>query len=90
MGSPDDSPGRQANNVPQHEATITQPFAIGVHHVTVGQFKVFVKTKAYQTEAEKGGGASCRLPDGSWKNDPQANWQNPGFEADGGSLRWSA
>ena len=66
--------------VPQHEVVITRPFYMGVHDVTVGQFKAFVKAKGYQTEAEKGGGALRLFPDGFWKNVPQANWQNPGFE----------
>jgi eukaryotic-like serine/threonine-protein kinase len=80
MGSPDDEPGREAHEGPQHEVVLTKPFYMGVHDVTVGQFKAFVKAKGYQTEAEKGGGSWRPFPDGWWKSDPQVNWQNPGFE----------
>ncbi len=79
MGSPDNETGRNAIEGPQHEVVLTGPFYMGVHHVTVGQFKAFVKETGYQTEAEKGGGTFCFV-NGSWRIDPQANWQNPGFE----------
>ncbi len=79
MGSPDNETGRNANEGPQHEVILTGPFYMGVHDVTVGQFKAFVKETGYQTEPEKGGGA-YRFADGSWQLDPLANWQNPGFE----------
>jgi formylglycine-generating enzyme required for sulfatase activity len=80
MGSPDSEPGRQADEGPQHEVVLTRPFFLGVHVVTVGQFKAFVKEAGYQTEAEKGGGANRLFPDSSWQTDAQTNWQNPGFE----------
>jgi formylglycine-generating enzyme required for sulfatase activity/serine/threonine protein kinase len=79
MGSPDNEPAREAVEGPQHEVILTRPFYLGVHQVTVGQFKAFVRETAYQTEAEKDGGATLLFPDGSSKHDPQANWQKPGF-----------
>ena len=57
MGSPDNEPGRYAIEGPRHAVVLTRPFYMGVHDVTVGQFKAFVKETGYQTEAEKGGGA---------------------------------
>jgi formylglycine-generating enzyme required for sulfatase activity len=49
--------------------------------VTVGQFKAFVTETGYQTEAEKSEeGALRRFPDGTWRLDPKANWNHPGFE----------
>jgi len=81
MGSPDDEPGRESNEGPQHEVILTRPFYIGAHDVTVGQFKAFVQEKGYRTEAETSGeGAYVLLPNFEWKLDPKANWQNPGFE----------
>jgi WD40 repeat protein len=80
MGSPLTEPGREPNEGPQHEVVLTQPFYLGIHEVTVGQFKTFVKEKAYQTEAEKGGGARVHTLDCSVKTIAQANWQDPGFE----------
>src|SRR5204863_2338251 len=65
MGSPANEPGRQEHEGPQHEVTLTRPFYMGVHEVTVGQFRQFVQATGYVTEAEKPGGATNRLfPDG--------------------------
>jgi formylglycine-generating enzyme required for sulfatase activity len=80
MGSPDGEASGETNIEPPHEVVITKPFYMGVHDVTVGQFKAFVKVKNYQTEAELGDGARRFFPNGGWKIDPNANWQNPGFE----------
>jgi formylglycine-generating enzyme required for sulfatase activity/serine/threonine protein kinase len=81
MGSPEKEPGREAHEGPRHEVAITKPFYMGVHEVTVGQFRLFVTETKYQTDAEKAGEGSYALsPMGEWKNDPQANWQSPRFE----------
>src|SRR5262249_10981820 len=45
MGSPDNDPDRGDNEGPQRAVSITRPFRLGVHSVTVGQFKVFVKER---------------------------------------------
>jgi hypothetical protein len=42
---------------PAHEVEITKPFYIGIHEVTVGQFRQFVKAMDYKTQSEKEGGA---------------------------------
>ena len=42
------------NEGPQHRVRVTQPFYMGAHHVTVGQFGKFVADAGYQTDAEKG------------------------------------
>jgi serine/threonine protein kinase len=80
MGSPDNETGRKPSDGPQHEAVLTRPFYIGVFDVTVGQFKEFLKETGYLTEAEKGIVAYRLFQDGSRKDDPEANWRNPGFE----------
>jgi formylglycine-generating enzyme required for sulfatase activity/acetyl esterase/lipase len=81
MGSPEGEPGRQPHEGPQHEVVLTRPFYMGVHDVTVGQFKEFVREAGYRTEAETDGRITGRrLADGRWGEDPQASWRNPGFE----------
>jgi formylglycine-generating enzyme required for sulfatase activity len=38
---------------PAHRVTITRPFYLGSHEVTVGQFRRFVEETGYKTDAEK-------------------------------------
>ena len=38
---------------PQHTVTLSQPFWMGMHEVTVGQFRVFIEQTGYQTTSEK-------------------------------------
>jgi formylglycine-generating enzyme required for sulfatase activity len=80
MGSPANEADRQ-DNEHQHEVEITRPFWLGVHPVTVGQFRAFVKATGYHTQAEREGGA-YGYKDGKWQQDPRFNWQNPGFAQD--------
>ena len=81
MGSPENEPGHK-DDEHQHEVVLTQPFHMGVHEVTVGQFKAFVKQTGYRTEAEKNGRGAFRrfAEDGQWKSDPGASWHDPKFE----------
>src|SRR5438094_336187 len=41
---------------PRHKVRITKPFDMGVHEVTVGQYRKFVDETNYQTEAKPGHG----------------------------------
>jgi alpha-galactosidase len=50
MGSPQDEEGRRSDEGPQHEATISKPFYMGVYEVTVEQFDQFVKDSGYAWE----------------------------------------
>ena len=61
---------------------ITQPFYLGVHEVTRGQFRRFVDEAGYQTEAEKDGkgGWGWNEETKKFEQNPRFTWQNPGFE----------
>jgi formylglycine-generating enzyme required for sulfatase activity len=59
MGSQENEPGRN-NDEDQHEVVLTKPFYMGVHKVTVGQVRAFVKDIRYRTEAEKNGRGAFR------------------------------
>ncbi len=89
MGSPTDEPQRESwkkgTETPQHKVTITQPFAIGRHAVTRGQFAAFVNDTGYKIEK----GAYVLKSSGIlfWKKeagdfDPSKWWRDPGFAQD--------
>jgi formylglycine-generating enzyme required for sulfatase activity len=68
---------------PQHLVKISRPFLLGIYEVTVGEFKRFVESSGYQTEAEKEG-----MDKGSYSwvdttdkvyRDTEKNWRKPGF-----------
>ena len=67
---------------PRHKVRITRPFYLGIHEVTVGDFKKFVAATGYKTEAEKDGeggygwNASTEKFEG---RDPKYTWKNTGF-----------
>lgn len=66
---------------PPRRARVTKDFYLAIHHVTVAQFRRFVKDADYKTDAEKGGGAEGfdrAMPPISKK--AEFNWKNPGFE----------
>jgi len=50
MGSPNDEEGRQKDEGPQHEVTISKPFYMAVYETTVEQFDQFVKDSGYAWE----------------------------------------
>jgi formylglycine-generating enzyme len=85
MGSPETEKYRNKDEV-QHEVTISKPFYMGVTHVTVDQFAVFVKDSSYRTAAEKAGWSDCtETRDGKlyFKKMDGCSWRNPGFEQKG-------
>jgi formylglycine-generating enzyme required for sulfatase activity len=77
MGSPGDE-DRRDDDEQQHEVTITKPFYLGMHPVTVGQWRAFVRASGYRTEAEQGDGA-YGWTGREWKLDRKFNWHTPGF-----------
>ncbi len=73
-----DSQGKGFNGErPVHEVTL-DAFGLGRYPVTVGDFRRFVDATAYQTEAERQGGA-CVLDGSVWRGKPDVNWRNPYF-----------
>ncbi len=67
-----------SNEKPVHKVYLDGYF-IGKYEVTVTQFRKFVITTGYKTQAEVGGGAWI-LIDNSWKKRAYANWRNPYFD----------
>ena len=75
MGSPSNESNRD-NDEKQHRVTLSG-FQMMTTEITVGQFREFVKSTGFRTEAEKGDGAY--VYDGSWQKKSDANWKNPYF-----------
>lgn len=82
MGSPETEAGRMNWEGPQHEVTISRPFALSRHEITVGHFRQFVEDAGYRTTAEKNG-KGCSI----WNRGkklaellPERRWNNPGYE----------
>jgi len=65
----------------RHQVTLTKPFYLASHEVTVGQFRKFVEDQEYLTEAESDGkgGFGVNLNTGQLKADPKFTWRSPGF-----------
>ena len=78
MGSPESEAGRDSDER-QHQVTLTQPFYMGVHTVTVGDFKRFVDKVGYNTEGEQDGKGAYRSNGKEWVRDSDTTWRNPGW-----------
>ncbi len=59
--------------VPQRQAILNDPYYIGVHEVTRGQFRRFVESSGYQTNAERNGGGK------DWVEETKQSEQRPEF-----------
>jgi formylglycine-generating enzyme required for sulfatase activity len=68
----------------QHQVKLTKPFYIGVHEVTVDQFRKFVEAEGYKTEAERDGEGGYGFDTETKERfqDSKYSWRNPGFEQD--------
>ncbi|MCB1795998.1 MAG: SUMF1/EgtB/PvdO family nonheme iron enzyme [Candidatus Competibacteraceae bacterium] len=86
MGSPATEAGRDTDER-QHQVCVKEPFGIGRHEVTVGEFRRYIEATGYKTDAEKNaeGDDGCFITyrEGSeWKYDYRAgyDWKNPNFQ----------
>jgi formylglycine-generating enzyme required for sulfatase activity/predicted Ser/Thr protein kinase len=79
---------------PRHRVTITNPFYMGRHEVTVGQFRQFVQATGHKTSSGKDGegAAGFNVPTGRLELGRDFNWESPGFaQSDGhpvASIGW--
>ena len=74
MGSPESEAGRRDSEGPVHRVTIAEPFAVGVHEVTRGEWSRFALETGHTS------GDSCwTYEGGEWKEHSGRSWLNPGF-----------
>jgi formylglycine-generating enzyme required for sulfatase activity len=80
MGSPRNERGRFPNEH-MHPVRITRPFLMGIHEVTVGQFREFVDTTGHNSDAEKDeqGGQGID-PSKQLIYATRFDWRSPGYE----------
>ena len=80
----DDSTERVRSESPQHRVRITKPFYMATCELTVGQFKAFVESAKYETQAESDGVGGWGFVEvaGEWKREKgtEFNWRNTGAE----------
>lgn len=55
MGSDTFDEGHVENESPEHRVSIRRGFAIGLHEITVGEFRAFVERTGHATDAERRG-----------------------------------
>ena len=78
MGSPDNEPGRYADEGPRHEVNIAKAFAVGKFDVTKDEFAAFVRETGYDA------GSKCySFNKDKWEEVTGRSWRDPGFPQTG-------
>jgi formylglycine-generating enzyme required for sulfatase activity len=60
---------------PSHTITLSQPFAMGLREVTLGEYRAFIRESGY-APARK---CNVYKADAKWFIDPKRSWDAPGF-----------
>ena len=74
----------ESNEQPVHEVALKAPFALGQFEVTVAEFRRFVESADYRTEADPGEGC-WSWSSGQFGYRKDLSWRKPGFEQDAGT-----
>ena len=78
----DSNPSYFENERPQHEVQIEKPFYMGMHEVTIDDFKQFINMTGYKTELERSGRGGAGWDDFSQKfrtGIADFNWAKTGW-----------
>jgi formylglycine-generating enzyme required for sulfatase activity len=81
MGSPADEPGHGNGGYDEtpHSVTLTRPFYLAKHEVTVAQFRRFVDAAQHVTDGERNGGGNAHDDRAVWKHRAGVSWRKPGY-----------
>jgi serine/threonine protein kinase/formylglycine-generating enzyme required for sulfatase activity len=79
MGNADENPLAQPEDKPQHKVRISKPLYLGVHEVTVGQFRAFVSATKTRTFAETDPRGAFMADATGYHRVPGTNWRAPGY-----------
>jgi formylglycine-generating enzyme required for sulfatase activity len=81
MGSSDTDPAAKEIEKPRHRVLISRPFYLGAHEVTVAEFRAFVASTGYRTEAESSGegGSVYNNEIRYFEQASGLSWRNPGI-----------
>jgi formylglycine-generating enzyme required for sulfatase activity len=76
---------RLSDEDPLHRVHISEPFYLGIHEVTIGQFRQFTEEAPYEAESEHDGtggwGYSAKIAYFEGRR-RRFSWRNPGFPQD--------
>lgn len=76
MGSADSEEGRSKSEGPQRRLTFERGFAIARNEITVADFRIFVQSASYSTDAERSGSSAIYdEKTGRMTKSRRANWQ---------------
>lgn len=75
---PGAKPDSYQDEHPRHSVTISRAFYMQTTEVTVGQWRRFIESTGYRTDAEKGGDCFC-WEDGQWGDIKGLYWSSVGF-----------
>jgi len=76
MGSPESEPGHRSNEAPYHRVTFTRGFALSQRELSVGEFRVFVRSTGYRTTAEREGSSSIYNEETGRMSDARVDWRS--------------
>jgi formylglycine-generating enzyme required for sulfatase activity len=76
MGSPEDEPGRGADEGPRKRVSIPAPLAVSRYEITLGEYEVFLRETGRPVQ---GNCVTDRAKPGTWSPEPKTTLRDPGF-----------
>lgn len=76
MGSQESEPGHRSNEAPYHRVTFARGFALSQREISVGEFRVFVRSTAYRTTAEREGSSAVYNEETGRMSNANIDWRN--------------